>query len=135
MALGHSTQQPTLALTYGTSTGSSQGQSGGHAANFGHASSQGAGGQSTAAGAVNGSKNRGSSSSNTETDVPAGGSMDADVAANAIVVTHALRGCAGLAAVPTGGGQLLAWPSLLQEMLQICCMPQVCECACVFLFV
>lgn len=59
-----------------------------------------------------------------------------DAAADAVVATHALRGCAGLGAVPSGAAQLLAWPGLLLDALQVATMPQVgsrcvlCVCAC-----
>ena len=49
---------------------------------------------------------------------PEPGSFGEDAVVGTVVATHALRGVAGLAAVPTGAAQLLAWPALVQDLIR-----------------
>jgi len=133
MPLRNERQQPTLALTY-NSTPTDGRVSNGVSAGYPNSSGNSAAGKETNRDVASGAAPalpRQASSPERSTAQQGGGArgrgvcMDDDVAANAVVATHALRGCAGLAAVPTGAAQLLAWPGLLLELLQIPCMPQV----------
>eukprot|EP00983_Pelagomonas_calceolata_P095028 1157956-Pelagomonas_calceolata.AAC.10 len=108
---------PTLALTAGDGSGTRGNKAEGNGI-MGRGSDQ--------AGMALGVGNTSDGLSPAQEDVGSGGAeADADAAANAVVATHALRGCAGLAAVATGAAQLLAWPGLLLDLLQIAAMPQV----------